>query len=181
MKIESSLLLIFLIGAISKFLQLPGSILFFVATLMITSFLYFIFAFYIFCDKTITQQNLWYSIISGILLSTVPIGILFKLMYWYDWKVYLSVGTGIALFLLALSLFLKSKSPPHLFNYYRNMVMRTAMLSLIFLILYFTPINALMNLELSKLTSLINKYPTQTEYQKKIDDLKSRIDSVKAK
>lgn len=179
MKIESSFLIIFILAVISKFFQLQGSGIFLVATLFMIAFIYFLFAFYLFCDKIIVQQNLSYSIISGILLSAVPIGILYKLMYWYDWKFYLSIGAGVAILVLALSLYLKSKTPPHLLNYYRNMVMRTAILSTITLILYFTPITVFMNFELSRLTSLKYKNPTQIEYQKKIDDLSLRIDSIK--
>ncbi len=179
MKIESSFLIIFILAVTSKFFQLQGSNLFLVTALFMMAFAYFLFAFYLFCDKIIVQQNLWFSIISGILLSSVPIGILFKLMYWYDWKFYLSIGTVAAILLLAFSFYLKSKTPPHLLTYYRNMVMRTAMLSAITLILYFTPISVFMNFELSRLTSLKYKNPAQIEYQKKIDDLSLRIDSIK--
>ncbi len=178
MKIESSFLIIFILAVISKFFQLQGSNLFLVTALLMMAFAYFLFAFYLFCDKIIVQQNLWYSIISGILLSAVPIGILFKLMYWYDWKFYLLTASAIAFLFYLTSILLNSKASEQLKVYYKNMIKRTAIMTLICVILLIIPINSLLNIEISKLNSLYSNNPTQLEYKKKLEEFITKRDSI---
>src|ERR1700751_1113349 len=92
MKTEKTIGIIFLAGLILKVLHLPLGSVTVVLALGALGVLYFPAAFYFFCDKTIEKQNLGLSIVAGLLLAMVPVGILFKLQYWPGAQVYLLAG-----------------------------------------------------------------------------------------
>ncbi len=137
MKIESVLSLLFVIALIFKKLHLPGSNIIFVTLLFSVATVYFIFAFYLFCDKTIQQHNILFSIISGILLSIAPLAILFEIMNWNNANKYILFGLPITIVIFILSFFLKSKAPIHLKTYYQNMLLRSGVLALLQLLFAF--------------------------------------------
>ncbi|MDQ3141784.1 MAG: hypothetical protein M3Q56_06000 [Bacteroidota bacterium] len=187
MKIESGLLILLLAALIMKLFHLPGSIMFLVLLLIHIAILYLVLSFYLFCDKILERQNLAFSIISGIFLSIVPIGILFKVMYWDDGQQYVLIAAIVAAVFLALSFLLKSKAPEHLINYYNNMVLRTGILTAISIFLFSIPAATLINFEfkndpeLAKLKILQYNNPANLNYKKQLNESKLKVDSLDLK
>jgi len=131
MKIESILTILFITFLIFKYFQLPGSNIIMVTFLISVSILYVFLSFYLFCDEKIQQQNLIFSILSGICISFAPVAILFKIMNWDNGNFYIFIGILLAVLIYIISYFLKSKAPDHLKNYYKNMLLRTGILTLL--------------------------------------------------
>lgn len=140
MKTEKIVLVIFLIAVVLKFFHIPGGGLLSVLSLLPLSFCYCFLGFYFFCDKTIKQQNLLFSIISGIFLSLVPIGILFKIQWWTGGYYYLVVSIITTPVIFFISYYLKGKETGELAKYYNNMVNRSLILTILSVFFYVAPI-----------------------------------------
>lgn len=145
MRTEKILGIIFLVGLIFKLLHWPVARLILVISLSIIAVLYFLTAFYFFCDKVIKRQNLPFSIVSGLFLSMIPLGILFKSMNWPGGQIFLLIGTISAPVILIISYLLKTKTTEDLATYYKNMVTRTAVWTVLTILFYFLPITTLIN------------------------------------
>lgn len=175
MKTEKILAFIFLIGLIFKFMNWAGHGIILVTSLPLLTLLYFPGAFYFFCDKIIKRQNLALSILSGFFFSFIPIGILFKLMYWPGGQLPLLVGAISAMILLAVVYSLKSKAVTELAVYYRNMLLRTVVLTLLASFFYIVPTATLLKIqysfdpELARLKELYYTHPTNEEYRRAHD------------
>ncbi len=114
--------------------------------MLILSLLYFGFGFYLFSDKALGRQNIPFSITAGILLSILPIAILFKLLYWGGAEVMLVTGIICAFIVLIITV-LSNKTKDNLQTYYNNMLKRTIVLGLAVVVLYITPLSTLLNLQ----------------------------------
>jgi Na+(H+)/acetate symporter ActP len=147
MKTEIGLTGVFLTGLILKFVQIPGGEFLLIISLGVLAMIYFPAAFYFFCDKKIKQQNLAFTIISGLFLSVIPIGVLFKLQYWQGASLYLLIGIIITPILLFVSYLLLVKSEENLKNYYKNMIVRTSILGFISLLLFSIPTETLLKFQ----------------------------------
>lgn len=184
MKTEKALTIVFLIGLLFKFLHWPGTGPLLVISLSTITMLYFPAAFYFFCDQVIKRQNLLLSIVSGLFLSLIPLGILFKIMYWPGGQFYLLIGTVTAPIILAIIYFLKSKTADDLKTYYKNMFLRTSILTALTIVFYLTPTSTLIKIqywddpELARLKTLHYTNPDNEEYKKLHDEYLSKRDSL---
>jgi len=184
MRTEKALTIVFLIGLSFKLLHWPGAGPLIVISLSTIAMLYFPAAFYFFCDKVIKRQNLALSIVSGLFLSLIPVGILFKIMYWPGGQVYLLIGIVTAPIILAIIFFLKSKTVDDLKTYYRNMFLRTSILTALTIIFYLTSTSTLLKVqywddpELARLKTLHYTNPDNEEYKKQHDEYLSKRDSL---
>ncbi|MBL0262286.1 MAG: hypothetical protein IPQ05_00135 [Leptospiraceae bacterium] len=184
MRTEKTLTIIFIVGLLLKLLHWPGAGPLLVISLSTIAMLYFPAAFYFFYDKVIKQQNLALSIVSGLFLSLIPLGILFKIMYWPGGQIYLLVGTVTAPIILAIIYFLKSKTGENLKTYYRNMFLRTSILTALTIIFYLTPTSTILKVqywddpELARLKTLHYTNPDNEEYKKQHDEYLSKRDTL---
>lgn len=184
MRTEKTFAIIFIVGLIFKLLHWPGAGIILVISLSTTSMLYFPAAFYFFCDKIIKRQNLALSIVSGIFLSLIPLGILFKIMYWPGGQLYLLIGTVTAPIILTIIYFLKSRTTEDLATYYKSMFARTIILTILTIIFYFIPTATLLKIqywddqELARLKTLHYTYPDNEEYKKQHDEYLLKRDSL---
>lgn len=136
MRTEVTFSIVFLIGLLFKFFGWPASGIFLIISLISLSCIYFFGAFYFFCDKIIKKSNIALSIISGFLLSIIPIGILFKIQNWPGATINLLSGIITGFILIGVVLFLKAKASSELTIYYRNMVIRIIVLTALSIIFY---------------------------------------------
>ncbi len=146
MKTEKILALLALTGVILKFFHLEGATSLVFSSLFLLSVLYFPAAFYFFPDKDMKQQNLALSIVAGIFLSVVPIGILFKIQHWEGAQLYLSVGLVTIIVLLFVTYLLKTKAPLDLQIYYQNLIVRLVTLGVLSAVFYLIPAGIFLNL-----------------------------------
>jgi glucose uptake protein GlcU len=141
MKTEKIAFIVFIAGFLLKILHLPGSGLVLIFSLMTLGIIYFPTCFYFFCDKSIKNQNLALSIISGLFFSLIPIGILFKLLKWPgEGKLYLLIGAVTLPVIFIITILLKNKSSENLKVYYKNMIMRIVILTVLTVVFYILPI-----------------------------------------
>ena len=132
MKTEKILSIIFLIGLIFKLNNWPASSIILIIPLITLAVIYFFGAFYFFADKTIKRSNIALSIISGIFVSIIPIGILFKLQIWVGGEMYLYYGIISGVIVLSITLvlsFINKKSD--LKSYFKLMIIRTLILTIL--------------------------------------------------
>lgn len=181
MKTEKIFASIFLAGVLFKFMHWPGGGVLIVLTLSFLAILYMLGAFYFFSDKTIKQQNLPLSIVSGIFLSFSVLGVMFKLQYWPGSQAILFLASISALVLLIVTFRLKSKAPEELMGYYKNMMQRTTVLTILAVMLSFTPVATLLkiqywnNPEIARLKTLYYSNPGNEEYKKQHDEYMSKL------
>ena len=184
MKTEKILSSIFLIGLLFKILSWPyGSVLIIISASIIST-LYFVVAFYLFCDKNIKNQKLSLSITSGIFLSIIPLGVLFKIMYWPGAQNLLLIGSILASILYAIIYYFNSKANHDLKNYYKNMLTRTGVLTVLATFIYIVPLSALLEIqyredpELVRIKTLYYSNPENLEYKKQHDEYLAKKDSL---
>jgi hypothetical protein len=184
MRTEKITSLIFIIGLLFKFFNIPGSSLVLILSLSVMAIIYFPVGFFFFSDKTIKNQNLPLSIVSGFFLSIIPIGMLFKLQYWPGGQINLLIGSISASVILIVTLFLNSKAKENLKTYYKNMILRTAILIILSASLYFIPSTTLIKLqyrnepEFAKIKTLYYANPNNEEYRKQHDNYFFKQDSI---
>jgi hypothetical protein len=179
-KTEKILALLFIIALILKLAHIPGANILLILVLSSAMFCYMLLAFYLFSDKEIKQQNIALSIVSGLLLCTVPTGILFKLMFWPGAKEQLSMGLLISPIILIVVYSLKKKAPQNLIVYYKNMFTRLTILTVLVFVFYFIPTPALIkilcwgNPELARIKTLYITNPDNEEYARQYQDYMER-------
>jgi hypothetical protein len=140
MRTEKALAIVFLLGIILKGFHIPGGGALTIISLLPLSVLYLVFGFYFFCDKTLKRQNLVLSIIAGIFLSLVPLGIVFKVQWWPGGYLYLLLSMVTTPVVFFIAYYLKSKETGELANYYTNMVNRSLLLTILAVFFYLAPI-----------------------------------------
>jgi|SRR6185437_10689589 len=184
MRTEKVIACLFVIGLLFKFvLHFPGGGIILVVSLMLLSLIYCPLAFYFFSDKEIKKQNLALSIVSGFFLAIVPMGILFKIMYWPGSETQLFICIITVPIILGIIYYLKNKALPELTTYYKNMLLRTFVLSILAAILYATPTETLINIqerkdpELARLKTLSYTNPQNEEYAKQLEYYEMKKDS----
>ncbi len=125
------------------------------------------------------------SIVAGLFLSLIPIGILFKLMYWPGATIYLLIGLVVTPILMLLSYFLRAKAPEHLYRYYTNMLIRSSIWGVLVFVLYFTSSATLLRIqywhdpELARLKALHYTYPDNKAYTHQHDAYIQKKDSLR--
>jgi hypothetical protein len=101
MKTEKIFSAIILVGILMKLFHLPFAAPLLTLSLGTLSILYFPLGFY-FLNVKFKKKNIGLSLISGLLLNIIPIGILFKLMHWPSSDQMLIVGivSSVLLFVI---------------------------------------------------------------------------------
>jgi len=184
MRTEKIIFAVILLGLLLKVFNVPISSLVLVLSLSTISMVYFGGAFYFFCDKKLKNSNIALSIIAGIFLSTAQIGILYKLLFWPGGQIMLLIGLIATIVLLIIAIILKIKSSEHLKTYYKNMLIRTSVWTILTLVIYFIPISTLVNYqyknepEKARLLNLTISDPANLEYQKQYYEYQLRQDSI---
>jgi len=185
MKTEKVFGILVMISLLFKWMHWPGGSLILILSLSTLSFLYLVLAFYLFCDKTLSNQNIALSIVSGIFLSIIPIALVFKFQYWPGAKVMLLLACLTSPVLVVLSWFLGREAREELKGYYKNMVIRTAVLSSLAVLFFFLPSAVLINMqygddpELAKLKVLHYTHPDNEEYAAEHDAYVEKLDSTR--
>lgn len=137
MKTEKVLTLVFLVALIGYFFNTTGSLLLLLISLLGISFLYFPLGFYFYSDKNLKQQKIELSIIGGMVLSIIPLALLFKIAHWTGHEALFGIALILTpILLVALIMFNKKKSD-ELKTYYQNYLTRTVFWLLLLLCFYF--------------------------------------------
>ena len=184
MKTEKVLSILLIISLLFVSINWPGAKLFVIMSLLILALVYFPFAFYFFSDKTLKRQNLAVSIIFGWLLSIIPIGIMFKLMFWPGYHVMILTSCLTAPILLIIAFILFKKSKEDLKTYYKNLLSRTTVLTIAAFIMLAMPLETLIKFqsdgdtELDRLKVLYYTNPENSTYKKQHDDYLTKRDSI---
>ena len=147
MRTERVFVCLFIIVIIQKALHISDGGLIFILSSYGLSLIYLFGAFYFFCDGSIKRQNLPLSIISGILLSIAPVGILYKMEYIVDGMPWLVAAVAASGIVLVAVLLLRNRAGEELKTYYTNMRARSLFLFILTAILLLIPTRALMHLE----------------------------------
>jgi hypothetical protein len=184
MRTEIGLSITIFLGLLIKYLHWPGGGVVIVFAFSLLAMLYFPGGFYFFSDKKIKNSNLALSIISGMFLSITLVGILFKIQYWPGANVNLKVGCITAPILLAVIIFMKSKAAENLNTYYKNMMTRTGVLSILGLLFFFTSTETLVHIqygedpEVARLKTLIYTTENREQYKQELDEYITIRDSL---
>ncbi len=178
MRTEKILGAIIWIGILFKLLHWPGGGIILVLSLSALAMIYFSLAFYFYADGEIKNQNLPLSIATGLFLSIIPIGILFKLQYWPGATFYLLMGS-VGSFILFPIIYFMQKRNMALTTYYKNMMKRVIVLGTASFILYITPITTLLNIqywndpELAEIAARSYQNPENEEYRKQLEEYRN--------
>ncbi|MBL0072424.1 MAG: hypothetical protein IPP34_11710 [Bacteroidetes bacterium] len=176
MKTEKVLIVLAIIGICFKFLHWEGGGLILILSLMALSVIYFPGGFYFFSDKSVKRQNIPLSIISGFFLAIAPVGVLFKFQYWEGKTVMLLVSVISSIIIFSIALILKSKATDELKVYYKNMLLRTAIITVVTIMVSLVPSETLIKIqysddpELARLKTLHYLNPDNEEYRKAHDE-----------
>lgn len=127
MRTEKIIFGIFFAGFVLKIFNIPGGSLISIPTLCLFSLLYFPFGFYFLSDKKIDNKTVGFSVLTGLLLSTLVLGFLFNLMHWTGARFMLSFGFLSCIPILVIS-YLKFSKPKDdtPITYYKNIFLRVS-------------------------------------------------------
>lgn len=93
------------------------------------------------------KEQLLYSIIAGMLLATVPPAIQFKLLYWPNGQLYITVACCISICLLITTIILKKNAGVTQNSFFRNMLTRLYLISLVTFILFILPTKTIVKIQ----------------------------------
>jgi hypothetical protein len=137
MRTEKTLFIIALTGGVLRTLEVPGASLVLVLALLALSVLYFPLAFYFFSDQELKRQNIPLSVAGGVVLSVVPMGMLFKIQHWEGSRIMLGTGMAGGLFITALIFILSKNAPKELRMYFLNMKIRSTLMTTLAFVFFF--------------------------------------------
>lgn len=125
MKTEKVIAVILVVGLILKFSHIPGGNILTILSLTTLSFLYFPLGFYFLSDKKIENKTAGFSVLSGLAISILVIGNLFKLMHWPGAMFMIIIGllSCLPISIVSYLKFNKPQNSEHA-NYYRNIFIR---------------------------------------------------------
>ncbi|MCU0353050.1 MAG: hypothetical protein MUD08_04810 [Cytophagales bacterium] len=147
MRTEKIIVVLFVLVLVLRVFDIPGTSALLILLLSTLSILYFAGAFYFFRDRHTKKQNMPISVVSGVFLSIVPIGVVFKLLYWSGAQVYLLVGSFTAAAFAVVCFLARRKASEELSGYYSNMIARTVVLFTVSVLLYFTSTATLIKIQ----------------------------------
>ncbi|MCW3128468.1 MAG: hypothetical protein JWO03_4126 [Bacteroidetes bacterium] len=184
MRTEKTLAAIAFAAILMKIFHLPFSSVLLMLGLGSLSLIYLFFSFYFLCDKELKRQNVVLSILWGAFMAVIPLGILFKLMWWPgSWSLLIS-GIVPAIFFLSLTFYFRRNAPEYLTTYYNNLTKRTILLCSLNLVFLLTPGQVFIkmiywsNPGLEKLMLQRLNDPNNIEYQRQLDSIYNRSDSL---
>lgn len=160
MKTEKVIATVFLIAILFKLLHWPGGGPLTALSLYALSIMYFPAAFYFFSDKNLKTQNLALSIIGGLFLCITPIGIMFKMLNWPGAYVMIKDAVFTAPLVLIVTYLIKRKAPEYLNVYYKHMIIRSLVLTVLAFLFYLIPSSCFKN----QFTHLDPHLPLTTSY-----------------
>ncbi|WP_162126949.1 hypothetical protein [Flavobacterium phycosphaerae] len=125
MRTEKIVAAILVVGLILRNFHIPGGTILTVLPMTLLALLYFPFGFYFLSDKKIDGKTVGFSIVSGLLLSTLVIGCEFKVMHWTGAMMVLIFGLVTCLPIAVASYlnFTKSKEGENAV-YFKNIFVR---------------------------------------------------------
>ncbi|MGE0635898.1 MAG: hypothetical protein AB7G44_10135 [Bacteroidia bacterium] len=128
---EKAVIGIALVGTLFKLQHWPGASILLVVGLSSLAMLYFPLGFYFLTNKS----EKIVATVSGMFLSFVPLGIMFKVQHWPGASAMLTIAMiTVPLVYLAL-FFMRKKAQPDSLPFYNSMLLRTTFLILILFIL----------------------------------------------
>jgi CDP-diglyceride synthetase len=139
MKTEKILAILFIISILFKLLYWPGGSILMILALLPLALIYFPLGFYFINEKNVFKKELLKSIFFGWLLSTIPIGVLFKCMHWQGASFMLIIGSITGFFLLIYSFILKQNSEENSLVFHNKLFLRTLILFGLSFLLYLIP------------------------------------------
>lgn len=184
MKTEKVMISIFILAFIAKLFNLPGPSIPLILSSGIISILYFPGAFYFFSDKLLKRQNIALSIIGGVVLALIPIGILFKIMFWPGAQVELAFSLILTPILLIITILLSKKNNEELKVYYKNYLTRIIFWLTLCVVFYFVSNSTLIKIqnhndpELVRLKIQSYENPDNVEYYNALQNHYLQIDSL---
>ena len=184
MKTEKILTSIFILALLAHFFNIPGHSMLLILTVVVLTTLYFPLAFYFYSDKTLRQQNIALSVLGGIVLAIIPIGILFKLLTWPGYQVQLGTAIILTPILLVVTLLLYKKSNAELKSYYKNFLTRITFWLLMCIVFYFISVVTLIKIEYRNEPELMTlkiqsfENPENADYYDAIDNYYRQQDSI---
>ena len=184
MKTEKVMTSIFLLAFIAKLFDLPGLSILLILSLGIISILYFPLAFYFFSDKSLNRQNIALSIVGGMVLAIIPMGILFKIMFWPGAQVELASSLILTPILLVITILLSRKNNEELKVYYKNYLTRIIFWLTLCVAFYFVSNSTLIKIqnnndpELVRLKIQSFENPGNMEYYNALQNYYRQIDSL---
>ena len=184
MKTEKTFIGIFLLALILKFNNIPGSSVLLILSLGVISILYLPLAFYFFSDKSLKNQNIVLSITGGMALALMPIGILFKFMYWPGAQVSLIGSIFFTSILLIIVFILNRQNSEQLKTYYKNYFIRIIFWLSLGLILCFTSKRTLIEFqhsddpEMARLQIQSFENPSNEDYYNELQNYYHKNDSL---
>lgn len=130
MKTEIGLAIGFIVALTFKFMHWPFAGILSVLFLGGLALTYLFGGFFYFRYGTGDRKSHLFSILSGVVLSLIPIGILFKIQHWPGAAVLLLAAIVATPVLLAFSIIQRRNSKPELSKFYGQMVVRSSVLAL---------------------------------------------------
>ncbi len=163
MRIERILIVMFFLSVVMRLLHWQGGDIIMTVALFGLSVTYFGFGFYVLGEPGYRRNMLLISIIAGILLSTVPLGILFRLMYWPLSKTQVMFGGMFSLIILVVAFILNvsTDNPEHMRSFYKKLMIRSTVLLVVSSILFFVSRAQLLRIEYwddAKMAALKTRY-----------------------
>jgi len=180
MKLEKTLICLFVIGVIMKFTHVPmaGATMTVSATAL--SLLYLGFSWWLLQDKGERRKRVPLSVITGILFSVAPLAVLFKLQYWPGAGLMLLVSFTYCSILL-LIMMLKQRMASMDANRYNNrIIVRAGIFAVLCSVLYLTPWRALLRLQHrdnpqeADIRADYYAHPENEEYKRRFMELNNR-------
>jgi len=184
MKTEKTFWIIFVIAFILKLLNIPGNGILTVFSLFLLGILYWPACMYFFCDKKFKRQNLVFTAISGMFLAVIPIGILFKIQNYAGKENFLILGMIGGIGILIATYILKKKSSDELLKYYKNMLLRSIVLTVAIILFTFIPSRIIIQIqhrddpELVRLLIQTVENPENDKYWEDLNKYVNKRDSI---
>jgi len=128
---ESVLLSFAVVGGMFKILHWPGANIIITLTLCSLAIIYFPLGFYFLGNAAVRTT----AIITGMFLSCIPLGILFKIMHWPGASIMLVIAAASAPVMVLFLIFMRKKATALTLEWYNSMLMRTALLNVMLFIM----------------------------------------------
>ena len=185
MKAEKILVTAAIAAVILRYYHMPLSAQLLILSMGALAILYFGIGNKIFKTGDVIEGNSMLSKASRFVFSLVPMGILFKLLYWPNSSMFLMISMIGGIIILTATLLEKSKANDEMKAGYTVPLRRAFILTALSLCLYFTPTATLIKIqyrddpELAKLkTYRFVENPTKEDYEKRLADYNQKKDSL---
>jgi len=129
-----------------KILHLPLGSFFLIIGMSSLSIFYFWLTALLLPKPTVKDQNIALSIVTGIALSTLAVGVLFKLQFWPNYGFFLTVGSAIGAVALAWALWVL-RDRPDLIVYRARLLNRLIPFITIAIFFFLLPTRSLIDLQ----------------------------------